>query len=153
MDLLYYWNDIEEDLAAGRIGYFESDREKLAKFAEGPPDYIWVCKTPEGQKGYLQLRARLFWTPAPPATVTVPRGHYHIFYDAKDPTSVSFPNSGTGANIQSLTAWMKKHFQKSIRGTFQGASGQLELRGDMLTELKRIAGGFITEPFTAYLKP
>ncbi len=65
MDLFYYWKDIASDLKSGRIGWFQSNREKLGKLAAEKPEFIWAFKTPQGQKGKLRVAARLAWCREP----------------------------------------------------------------------------------------
>jgi hypothetical protein len=59
VDVFYYWRDFDKDMRAGRVGYFASDRKKMADMRLDFPDYIWAFRTPKGRKGELELVARL----------------------------------------------------------------------------------------------
>jgi len=149
LDILYYWKDYADDIKHGHVGYFRSTSPKLEELAVDAPDYIWVVKTPAGLKGDLQLLARLRCVDSPTVPVSRQAGKHYIFYDPQHPTSVRFTDSATPQAIVAVSSWMRRTHPKVISGNFQGPLGQQPLRGDVLTELRRIAARFGTEPFLA----
>ncbi|MCE1184644.1 MAG: hypothetical protein LWW92_03425 [Rhodocyclales bacterium] len=149
MDVFYYWKDYSEDLEVGRVGHVRSTRAKLAELAEGAPDYIWVFKTPKGQKGRLQLIGRL-WCPANAIRLDpTGEGESRILYDPRHEASIRFANSDTPEAVDAITAWVSRHFAASVRGNFQGERGQLALRAQPLTELRKFAATLEAQPFLA----
>lgn len=149
MDVLYYWKDIDADIKAGRIGWFRSTQEKLSEFEASFPDFIWVIKTPKGEKGKLQLLARVAWssksTPVPAAR----SGDKVLRYDPDNPHSVWFVDSDREDAVGSVSHWMQRHFPASVRANFQGVNGQQPLRGAVLQELMAIAANFEARPFSS----
>lgn len=147
MDVLYYWKDINKDLKAGRIGWFRSYKDKLADFQASYPGNIWVLKTPQGQKGQVQLLARLAWSDTP--TVAVPRaaGESYMHYDPDHASSRWFVNGGADSAIDQVSAWTRLHFPAAVRGNFQGENGQQALRGQVLQGLDAIASSLQVIPF------
>jgi len=152
MDVLYYWRDVAEDTKAGRIGWFRADRKKLLDLQAGMPDRIWVFKTPKGQKGNVQLLARMRWADNAVVPVTRVPGMSYMYYDPAHADSVRFTDSGTPAAIEETTRWMREHFWSSIGGNFQGEHGQQPMRGAVLEQLKRIASAFEAVPFMEPVK-
>lgn len=149
MDVFYYWKHMAEDRKAGRIGWFRSANERLAEFHEGRPDHIWVFRTPKGQKGRLQLLARLAWADVATGAVQMPRelsGHA-MFYNPVHGRSVWFDGTDADEAVAEVTAWIGRHFPRAIGGNFQGANGQQALRGAPLRELNTLASRFPTRPF------
>lgn len=151
MDVFYYWKDIREDREAGRIGLFQSSREKLDQLRAGYPSYIWIFKTPQGQKGRLQLLARLVWSDKPLVSFTPTPGDSHIFYDADHPKSIWYDGSDEEAAVDAVTHWARLHFSVAVRANFQGANGQHEMRGPKLHELVGIAKSFTERAFRVAL--
>lgn len=149
MDIIYYWKDYADDLKHGRLGYFRSASPKLSELVMDAPDYIWVVKTPAGLKGELQLLARLRCVDSPTVPFTRQTGEHYAFYDPSHSASVRFIDSGTPQAIEAVSSWMRRAYPKAISGNFQGPLGQQPLRGDVLTELQRIAARFGIEPFLA----
>ena len=147
MDILYYWKDYADDLKHGRLGRFRSSSPKLSELAADMPDFIWVFKTPRGLKGDVQLLARLRCVDSPTVSFTRQAGEHYLFYDPQHPDSVRFPGSEAPEAIDAVSQWMRDHHHRSTRGNFQGQLGQQPLRGDVLTQLRRIAAGFETAPF------
>lgn len=149
MDVLYYWKNIEDDLKAGRIGWFRSDNKNLAVLQAGCPDNIWVIKTPKGMKGKVQLLARLVWSDRPTVAVTSgSEGDSFMYYAPDDSHSVLFEDSDTSEAIDRASSLIKLHFQSSVRGNFQGLNGQQAMRGPPLAELKLFAKSFNAVPFS-----
>lgn len=149
MDIVYYWKDYADDLKHGRLGYFRSASPKLSELFMDAPDYIWVVKTPAGLKGELQLLARLRCVDSPTVPFSRQTGEHYAFYDPSHSASVRFIDSGTPQAIEAVSGWMRRTHPKAIKGNFQGPLGQQPLRGDVLTELRRIAARFGSEPFLA----
>jgi hypothetical protein len=147
MDVFYYWKNIDEDLKAGRIGWFRSNKEKLAELQDGAPDLLWVFKTPKGLKGQVQLVAQLVWADAPVAPFTRTPGESYIFYDPTHLKSARFTNSGSAENIEAVTDWVRRNFPGSVKGNFQGTNGQQPLRGAVLRELRDLTADWGKEPF------
>jgi hypothetical protein len=147
MDVFFYWKDIREDLKAGRTGRFRSNKDKLDDLKAGCPSYIWIFKTPQGQKGRLQLLARLLWSDKPLVAFKPAPNDSHIFYDPDHPKSVWFDGDDDDAPIDAVTTWARTHFPKAVRANFQGANGQHEMRGAALQELVVIAKGMTERPF------
>lgn len=148
MDVFYYWKNHTQDLKAGRLGYFRSSREKLAELSEGYPDFLWVFKTPVGAKGQVQLLARLRWSDNPKRPFVREPGETYIYYDPDDESSVRFTDSGTEAAVEATTAWVRRHFPKSITANFQGETGQLALYAPVAKELAGLAATFNAVPFS-----
>lgn len=147
MDVFFYWKDFTEDLKAGRVGSFRSNRDKLAELKDGAPDNIWLFKTPKGHKGRVQLLARLRWTDTPVKPVLREPDQSYIFYDPEHASSVRFCDSATESAIDAASAWVRLHFPTAVRSNFQGENGQQALRGPMIKELERLATTLSTEPF------
>lgn len=139
MDVFYYWKDLRDDLKAGRIGRFRSSKDKLDRMRANCPSYVWIFKTPQGQKGRLQLLARLVWSNAPPPSFTPAPGDSHIFYDPDDLRSVWYDDSDDDAAVERVTDWVRQHFPAAVRSNFQGGNGQHEMRGAVVQDLKAIA--------------
>src|SRR4051794_20343322 len=147
MDVLYHWKDIGPDLKAGRVGWFRSNKDKLAEFEEGHPDFIWVVKTPGGSKGKLQLVARVLWTGRATGTVPAQAPHTAMYYDPDDRNSVWFEGAGQDTDVERLTRWAERHFPAAVGANFQGAHGQQSLRGAVSKELLAIAEHLRASPF------
>lgn len=147
MDVFYYWKDHREDRKQGRLGRFRSGKDKLNELRAGRPDDIWVFKTPDGQKGRLQLLGRLRWSDTPPVAFTPAPGESHVFYYPDHPESVWFDGSGEESAIEAVTTWVRTHFPKAVSANFQGTSGQHELRGAQRGALKDIARRLAERPF------
>lgn len=147
MDVFYYWKDITQDLKAGRIGRFRSDKDKLQELSAGYPDHIWVFKTPTGRKGQLQLKARLHWSSNPPPSFKPEAGAGYIYYDPDHASSIWFSDSDTEPAIDVVTRWAGKHFPSAVQANFQGVNGQHPMRGPVLKELETLAASLLFRPF------
>lgn len=145
MDVFYYWKNFAADRKADRLGYFHSSREKLTELADGYPNSIWVFKTPPGQKGKVQLLARLPWSDSAKRPFVKEPGQSYIYYDPDHADSLQFTNGETA--IEATTAWLHRHFPKMIKSNFQGENGQQAMRGHMLKELEALAAGLQSAPF------
>jgi hypothetical protein len=149
MDVLYYWKDINADIKAGRIGWFRSTQERLSEFDASFPDFIWVFKTPKGEKGKLQLLARVAWSSKSPPLRAVQPGDKVLRYDPEDRNSVWFVDTDREDAVVTVSHWMQRHFPAAVRANFQGINGQQPLRGAVLHELTVIAAGFEVRPFSS----
>jgi hypothetical protein len=149
MDVFFYWKNVEADLKEGRLGRFRSTNDKLDTLRAGSPDFIWVFKTPPGQKGKLQLLFRLMWSDEPTVPFAATAEDAYIFYDPAHRFSVWFEGSDEEAAIDQVTDWTRSHLPAAIRSNFHGANGQHELRGHPLQELERIASSFTERPFSS----
>ncbi len=147
MDVFYYWKNVNDDIKAGRIGWFRSNQEKLAEFSGGSPDYLWVVKTPIGLKGQVQLIARLKWVDTPVVQVTRKPGESYVFYDPLHKDSVRYIESESAACVSEATDWVQRNFPFAIRGNFQGPNGQQALRGSVLQELRHLTAPWPAAPF------
>lgn len=149
MDVLYYWKDINADIKAGRIGWFRSTQERLSEFEASFPDFIWVFKTPKGEKGRLQLLARVAWSSKSAPVPAGRPGDNVLRYDPENPRSVWFVGSVHEDAVTGVSHWMQRHFPAAVRANFQGANGQQPLRGAVLQELTAIAARFEVVPFSS----
>jgi hypothetical protein len=147
MDVLFYGKDLRDDLKADRIGRLRSNKDKLESLKEGCPNYIWILKTPAGQKGRFQLLARLLWSDKSLVKFPKEAGDSHIFYDPDHPKSVWFDGGDEERTIEATTVWARTHFPTAVRANFQGPNGQQELRGVVLHELVGIAKPLVERPF------
>jgi hypothetical protein len=148
MDVFYYWKDIKQDIAKGRIGFFESRSVHLKNIAESA-DFIWAFNTPKGCKGNIQLLARLRCVSSPVARFDQKRDHYYMYYDPAHPDSITFPEADSPAAVEQTTLWAKTHFLSSIVSNFQGLSGQFEMRGLPVAELRKLATRMPAQRFLA----
>jgi hypothetical protein len=151
MDVLYYWKDINADIKAGRVGSFRSTQERLSEFDASFPDFIWVFKSPKGERGQLQLVARVVWSSKSAPSRAAKPGDAVLRYDAEDLHSVCFVDSDGDEAVASVSHWMQRHFPAAVRANFQGVNGQQPLRGAVLHELAAIAARFQVRPFSSML--
>jgi len=147
MDVFFHWKDFRDDLKAERIGRLRSSKDKLDDLKAGCPGYIWIFKTPAGQKGRVQLAGRLLWSDKTLIKFTQAPDDSHIFYDPDHAKSVWFDGSDDDAQIEAVTTWARTHFPTAVRANFQGANGQQEMRGHVLQELVSIAKAMTERPF------
>jgi hypothetical protein len=147
MDVFYHWKDFEADLKAHRIGHFRSSKDKLDPLHEAHPDFVWVFRMPKGEKGRVQLLAKLWWSRSAPSGFRPAPGESHLYYDADHPRSVAFVGSEEPAAVGLVTEWARANFGSAVLSSFRGANGQFEMRGDPLIRLQRIAAGLETRPF------
>lgn len=147
MDVFYYWRDFDKDMRAGRIGYFASDRKKMADMRLDYPDYLWAFRTPKGRKGELELVARLKWADA--AATSVPRltAKAVIYYDPKHPDSCRFLETDTDERIAEVSSMIRREFPKAFAANFQGDNGLQPMRGDFLLRFRKLAETFPSQPF------
>ena len=153
MDVLYYWKDLAADVKAGRLGWFRSSKDKFAEFKDSYPGYIWLFKTPKGEKGRLQLLARVVWSDAPTTPVSASPREHLIHYQVNHSKSVWYEDSGSEEAVEQVSAWVRTHFPAALRANYQGANGQLALRGRVLQELNTIAARLKATPFGARIVP
>ena len=146
MDIVYYWKNMDKDLKSGQIGRFRSDKVKLEILKAGYPDYIWIIKTPAGDFGRIQVLAKLAWSDTAPKGYSPNPGDSVIYYDPSYPRSGRFDSCVSGANIERTSVWMRENFHASVKANYQGASGQLELRGEPLRRLQQICSTWPTAP-------
>ena len=146
MDVLYYTKDIENDLSAGNVGSFRSDKGKLAMLKAGYPDFIWILGAPAGRPGDVQLLARLAWLDVAPKGFKPPPEQSVMFYDVEHPRSGRFDRTLSEAGIEQTSRWMRGHFPAALKARFQGQNGQQELRGEPLRQLQQIASTWPMEP-------
>jgi hypothetical protein len=135
------------------LGWFRSSNEKLAEFKDSYPGYIWLFKTPKGEKGRLQLLARVVWSDAPTTPVSASPGEHLIHYRVNHPGSLWYEDSDTEQAVEQVSAWVGAHFPAAVRANYQGANGQLALRGRVLQELNTIAMRLKAAPFGARIVP
>jgi hypothetical protein len=147
MDVFYYWKDFDADLKAHRIGHFRSSKDKLDLLHEAHPDFVWAFRSPKGEKGRLQLLAKLWWSRTAPSGFRPAPGESHLYYDANHPRSVAFVGSDDPAAVDRVTEWARANVGSALLANFRGANGQHEMRGDPLIRLQRIAAGLETTPF------
>ena len=147
MDVFYYWKDFDKDMRAGRIGYFASDRKKMADIRLDYPDYIWAFHTPKGRKGELELVACLKW--ADSAATSVPRltAKAVIYYDPKHPDSRRFLDANTEERIAEISSMIRREFPKAFAANFQGDNGLQPMRGDFLLRFRKLVETFPSQPF------
>lgn len=147
MDVFYYWRDFDKDMRAGRIGYFASDRKKMADMRLDFPDYIWAFRTPKGRKGELELVACLKWADA--AATSVPRltAKAVIYYDPRHPDTRRFLETDTEERISEISSMIRREFPKAFGANFQGDNGLQQMRGDFLFRFRKLAETFPSEPF------
>jgi hypothetical protein len=69
MDIFYYWQQLEQNLKNGEVGYFGSSNTRIVQLAERLPKRIWVFKTPKGMKGSIQLVGSLLVSDEPRVAV------------------------------------------------------------------------------------
>src|SRR3954464_12658537 len=124
MDVLYYWKDVKADMKAGRTGRLRCGKDKLALLKAGSPDFIWVVRTPDGQKGSLQLLGQLLCLhDTPPRTAAekaAEKAESWLYYDPDHARSVWFEDSGSDEAVAAVTDWVRRHFPDAVRGNFQG---------------------------------
>lgn len=147
MDVFYFWKDFDADLKAHRIGHLRSSKDKIDLLHEAHPDFVWVFRTPRGEKGRLQVLARLWWSRTPPSGFKPAPGETPLYYDADHPKSVFFVDADADAAVDLVTEWARANVGSALLANFRGANAQHEMRGDPLIRLQRIAAGLETKPF------
>ena len=147
MDVFFYWKDFDKDMKAGRIGYLASERKKMADMRLDYPDYIWAFRTPKGQKGLLELVARLKWSDS--AAVPVPKlgNKSVIYYDPAHADSQLFTDAGTEEQLAEISSLIRREFPKAFAANFQGDHAVQAMRGDFLRQFRRVAEGYASQPF------
>jgi hypothetical protein len=148
MDVFYYWKDFKEDRKKKQIGWLKSEKNKLNSFKSRHPDFIWAFKTPQGQKGKLQLLARLKWSDVPivkPAVGT----HSMIFYIPNDVESVRYIDTSSMEAIEAVTDILHKALPPSaFLANFQGENGQHILEYNVTRELSKFAANCKVSAFS-----
>ena len=155
MDVFYYWKDVDKDVGADRIGWFQSKKGKLEALKDRHPNYLWVFKTPCGGLGSLQLLARLAWSDSPCTSGAKlrPIGESNIFYDPNHVKSIWYTDSDSEAAVSAVTAWTNEHLSSAVSSNFRGANGQHALeRGPVCFDLEKIASRFQALPFLQGIK-
>jgi hypothetical protein len=147
MDVFYYWKNFDEDIKEKNLGWLPSERPKLAGMRSRSPDYLWVCKTPKGKKGQLQLLARLKWTDKPAISLPKITAASIAYYDPYSPESVYFPESGSSEAIDAFSLLFKRYFPQAFKGNFQGDNGIHAFEADFLFHLNKLVREMPTEPF------
>lgn len=144
-DVFYYWKNWESDLKARRVGWLRSDRAKLRELSERHPDCIWAFKTPKGDKGSLQLVAKLRWCDRPSVAVPKIEAESIIYYEPS--RSVLYADTAAPERVETVTSVIRRHFPRAFSANFQGDNGVQLLENDAVLELKRLTAGYCTEPF------
>jgi hypothetical protein len=149
MDIFYYWKNFESDLAAGRIGWFISDHERLGQLNNENPGFIWAFRTPPGRKGELQVLARLECTKLRPRGGSIPPAVSTIYYDAHSRNSVRFCGSESDDAVRAVTSIFKRRpsFYAAFRANFQGVNGVWRLMSDVVRELENAVKQLRAQPF------
>jgi hypothetical protein len=142
MDIFYYWKNYDEDLKTGRIGWLKSDRQKLRQLADRHPDSIWAFKTPAGEKGSLQLVAKLAWSDV--ARVATPKAESAstIHYDPNHPETLFYSMKATEPFVQEVSQFLRAQFPVAFRSNFQGDNGLQAMDGDFLRRFRKLISGF-----------
>lgn len=154
MDIFYYWKNHEEDLKAGRIGWLKSDRKKLGMLKDRHPDYIWAFNTPAGQKGKLQLLARLAWSDLPKVSLPQLEATSNIFYDPSDSKTNLFKESDSAEAIESVTHLLRSQFPSAFSSNFQGDNGLQVMEADFLHKFCKLVDRYAgnTSPLLVNVK-
>jgi hypothetical protein len=148
MDIFYYWRDYDADLSAGRIGWLQASRKKLAELKDRHPDWIWAFRRPKRKKTGLQLLARLRWVDEPVAKLPIEKGTPAIYYDPAQ--SFCYPNADEEPKVAEVTSIIRTKFPNAFLANFRGDAGVHPMEADLLAQFVPKLASYEVKPFPGF---